>query len=447
MESGMMPEDVKYIIGTIKKAGYEAYAVGGCIRDMLLGKTPADYDITTSAEPEVVKSLFRRTIDTGIKHGTVTVMLKDKGYEITTYRIDGIYEDGRHPLEVTFTKSLKEDLLRRDFTINAMAYNDEDGLQDPFNGQQDLKDGIIRCVGNPMERFSEDALRMMRAVRFSAQLGYEIEEETLKAVKQLADTIKAVSMERIQVELTKLLVSNNPERLLIAYETGLTKYFLPEFDAMMETAQNHPHHMYSVGIHTIKGMENVKPDKYLRFAMLLHDSGKPLVKTTGEDGIDHFHGHQVKSGELATKVLRRLKFDNKTVDIVSKLAKLHDCTIKEDEISIRKAINKIGEDIFPLLLEVKYGDIMAQSNYKREEKLSTLEAIKLGYQNIILKNDCINIKSMKITGGDLIEIGYKPGPSLGKELNSLLERVIINPELNDSDILLSIAKEDMNEKN
>lgn len=447
MESGMMPEDVKYIIDTIKKAGYEAYAVGGCIRDMLLGKVPADYDITTSAEPEVVKKLFRRTIDTGIKHGTVTVMLKDKGYEITTYRIDGKYEDGRHPLEVTFTKSLKEDLLRRDFTINAMAYNDEDGLQDPFNGQQDLKDGIIRCVGNPMERFSEDALRMMRAVRFSAQLGYEIEEETLKAVKELAGTISAVSMERIQVEMTKLLTSDNPERLLLAYETGLTGYFLPEFDAMMKTPQNHPHHMYSVGLHTIKSMENVRPDKYLRFAMLLHDSGKPLVKTTGEDGIDHFHGHQSKSGELAVEVLRRLKFDNKTVDIVSKLAKLHDCSIGEDETSIRKAVNKIGEDIFPLLLEVKYGDIMAQSNYLREEKLSKLEAVKAGYREVLSKKDCVSLKSMKITGGDLIAIGYRPGPGLGSELNSLLERVLNNPELNDNEILLNMAKEDLNEKN
>ncbi len=290
-----LPEDVNYIINTINRAGYEAFAVGGCIRDMVLNKVPNDYDITTSASPDKIKELFRRTIDTGIEHGTVTVMLKSTGYEVTTYRIDGKYEDGRHPASVNFTTSLEEDLLRRDFTINAMAYNEKDGLKDPFGGMEDIKRKIIRCVGDPKERFSEDALRMLRAVRFSAQLGYEIEEDTLEAIKLLAGNLKLISEERIQAELIKTVTSDNPDRLTVAYKTGLTAVFLPEFDRMMETPQNHPHHMYNVGIHTIRSMENIKNDKVLRLAMLFHDMGKPETRSIDENGIDHFYGHPAHS--------------------------------------------------------------------------------------------------------------------------------------------------------
>ena len=317
-----LPERVKEILDTIMEAGYEAYAVGGCIRDSILGRKPNDWDITTSASPYEIKELFRRTVDTGIQHGTVTVMMDKEGFEVTTYRIDGDYKDGRHPSEVTFTASLKEDLRRRDFTINAMAYNEQNGLVDIFGGMQDIADGVIRCVGEPRERFSEDALRIMRAVRFSAQLGYRIEEKTKAAIEELALALKKISAERIQVELVKLVTSKHPEELLTAYETGITSVILPEFDLCMETEQHNPHHLYNVGMHTIHAMEVIPADKVLRLAMLFHDMGKPVCRETDERGIDHFHGHPQVSEEITGKVLRRLKFDNDTVYMVKKLVKL-----------------------------------------------------------------------------------------------------------------------------
>ena len=265
-----LPEKVKYMIDTLMEAGYEAYAVGGCIRDSILGRKPEDWDITTSARPMQVKQLFKRTIDTGIQHGTVTVMISGEGFEVTTYRIDGEYEDGRHPREVEFTASLLEDLRRRDFTINAMAYNEKEGLVDAFSGRKDLEKKLIRCVGNPKERFEEDALRMMRAVRFAAQLGFSIEKGTRDAITELAGNLAKVSAERIQVELVKLLVSNHPGEFMTAYETGLTQVFLPEFDAMIDTPQNNKHHCYNVGKHTIEAVKNSPQDKIIRLTMLLH---------------------------------------------------------------------------------------------------------------------------------------------------------------------------------
>ena len=270
-----IPKHASDIIKTLSAHGYEAYVVGGCVRDSILGKEPADWDITTSALPEQVKALFPRTIDTGLKHGTVTIMMDKVGYEVTTYRIDGTYEDHRRPNEVTFTSDLKEDLMRRDFTINAMAYNEEQGLVDLFGGIQDLTDRIIRCVGNPAERFDEDALRMLRAVRFAGQLNFKIEENTKAAIEAQHTFLKDVSAERIQTELMKLLVSGHPEMIRTAYETGLTSVFLPEFDRMMETPQNNPHHIYSVGDHTVHAVETIASNPVLRLTMLLHDIAKP----------------------------------------------------------------------------------------------------------------------------------------------------------------------------
>ena len=287
----ILPENVSRIIDTLMRAGYEAYAVGGCIRDSLLGREPKDWDITTSASPAEVKALFPKTVDTGIAHGTVTVLLNREGFEVTTYRVDGTYEDFRHPKEVTFTPDLNEDLKRRDFTINAMAYNDTHGLIDAFDGAADLDRKIVRCVGAPKERFSEDALRMMRAVRFGAQLGFTVEEQTRSAICALAPTLKKISAERIQSELVSLLMSDHPEEMRTLYETGITKVILPEFDVMMQTAQNSPHHMYTVGEHTIQSLAQIESKKTLRLAMLFHDIGKPSCKTTGEDGQDHFYGH------------------------------------------------------------------------------------------------------------------------------------------------------------
>lgn len=310
-----IPEQAEKILEQLQTAGYEAYVVGGCVRDSLLGRKPDDWDITTSAKPEQVKALFRRTVDTGLKHGTVTVLMGGEGFEVTTYRIDGEYEDGRHPREVSFTSSLKEDLQRRDFTINAMAYNHKTGLVDMFGGLSDLERKIVRCVGNPMERFTEDALRILRAVRFCAQLGFSMEEETAKGLSVLAPNLRMVSAERIQVELVKLLVSPHPDYLRLAYEAGITKEFLPEFDRMMETPQNTPHHCYTVGEHTLHSLTEIPGDRVLRLTMLLHDVGKPKARTTDAQGRDHFKLHGDIGEKMAVDILHRLKFDLSLIHI------------------------------------------------------------------------------------------------------------------------------------
>lgn len=434
-----LPQDVSKIIRILEEAGYEAYAVGGCVRDSILGKEPNDWDITTSALPSQVKELFARTIDTGLIHGTVTVMMHHVGYEITTYRVDGEYEDARHPKEVTFTRDLAEDLKRRDFTINAMAYNETQGLVDLFGGMEDLRRGLIRAVGNPVERFTEDALRMMRAVRFAAQIGYCIEEETFEAIQEMAQSLTKISAERIQAELVKLLISDHPEHMRLLFEAGITKVIMPRFDRMMETGQNNPHHCYSVGVHTIHAMEHVRSDKVLRLVMLFHDMGKPDTKTTDEKGIDHFHGHAKVSEQYAKQILRELKFDNDTLHKVTKLTLWHDHKIIANPKSVRRALNELGEELFLLLLEVKRADIFAQSTFEREEKIEELQKLEEIYHRIKESEECFCLKDLAVSGQDLIAIGMKPGPEIGKMLHQLLEIVLEDPSKNEKENLLCVA--------
>jgi tRNA nucleotidyltransferase (CCA-adding enzyme) len=390
-----LPADVQNIISVLEFNGHEAYAVGGCVRDCILGKVPHDWDITTSALPEQVKALFERTFDTGIEHGTVTVLMHGVGYEVTTYRVDGKYEDGRHPKEVTFTASLEEDLKRRDFTINAMAYNDIRGLVDLFGGEEDLDAGIIRAVGNPTERFTEDALRMLRALRFSAQLGFEIEQGTYDAIKTLAPTLGKISAERIQVEMVKLVTSAHPERIRDVYATGLTKIFFPEFDDMMECQQVNKHHMYSVGEHTIVSMGLAPDDKVIRLTMMLHDIAKPVCKTTDENGQNHFKMHPVKGAEMARTVLRRLKFDNDTTDKVCNLVKNHDDRPEINPRNVRRMIIRVGQENFNDLLAVKRADCLAQSMYHREEKLSYIDELEKVFNEVVAAGDCLRIKDLQ----------------------------------------------------
>mgnify|MGYP004509969663 FL=1 len=430
-----LPEKVKVVIQTLEAAGYEAYAVGGCVRDSVLGRIPADWDITTSALPEQVKELFHRTIDTGIEHGTVTVMMDKEGFEVTTYRVDGEYRDHRHPEQVNFTGELKEDLRRRDFTINAMAYNDRCGMVDAFGGIEDLKHGVIRCVGVARERFEEDALRILRAVRFAAQLGFEIEKETADAARALAGNLKDISAERIQTELVKLLVSPHPEMLRTAYELGITRVVLPEFDVMMETPQHHPHHMYSVGEHTLKALEFTDPEKVLRLSVLFHDFGKPQTRTT-VDGVDHFHGHANVSAQETVRIMRRLKFDNATMDQVKRIVLYHDARPQPDERQIRRLLHRAGEDIFPGLFQVMGADILAQSEYRKMEKLVNLERVHQVYDEILKRKDCISLKNLQVTGKDLIAAGMEPGKKIGEILNQMLEDVLETPEHNEREYLL-----------
>ena len=435
-----IPKNAETILHILENAGYEAYVVGGCVRDSILGRNPDDWDITTSAKPEQVKALFHRTVDTGLQHGTVTVLMEKESYEVTTYRVDGEYEDGRHPKEVTFTASLEEDLKRRDFTINAMAYNPSRGLVDLFEGMEDIDKNIIRCVGDPLERFTEDALRIMRAVRFSAQLGFTIEEETRKALKVLAPNLKHVSAERIQVELVKLLMSPHPDYLRVAYEAGITAEFLPEFDACMETPQNTPHHCYTVGEHILHSLCYVRADRVLRITMLLHDIGKPVVRKTDENGRDHFKTHGSAGEKMAGQILRRLKFDNDTIRKVTRLVKWHDDRPEGTTKSVRRAVNRIGEDLFPYYLEVQQADMRAQSDYKRVEKQERLDKVKEAYEIILKEHQCVSLKTRAVTGKDLIEAGYKPGREIGETLNRLLEEVLVAPEKNQKEILLSMLE-------
>lgn len=435
-----MPASVDIIIDSLQANGYEAYAVGGCVRDSILGRDPDDWDITTSATPWEVKAVFGRTVDTGLQHGTVTVLLGNHAHEVTTYRIDGDYEDGRHPKDVTFTASLEEDLKRRDFTINAMAYNDKSGLIDLYGGVDDIQRGCIRCVGNPEERFGEDALRILRALRFSAQLGFGIEQDTYDAICKLAQTLEKISAERIAAELTKLLLSERPEYIQHLYETGITKIILPEFDPMIETPQNNPHHCYTVGRHTLESLKYIPADKVLRFTMLLHDIGKPNCRTTDEDGIDHFKGHAVEGMEMARDILRRLKFDNDTIYQVTNLIKWHDCRMAPEMKTVRKVLNKIGPDLFEKLLLIQYADTMAQSGYCRKEKLQRIKEVESCFHQIIEENQCISLKSLEITGQDLIALGMRPGPGIGEVLNQALEQVLEDPERNRQDYLLEYVK-------
>lgn len=435
-----LPEKVKYIIDRISAAGFEAYAVGGCIRDSILGREPSDWDITTSARPEQVKELFNRTVDTGIAHGTVTVMLDREGYEVTTYRIDGAYEDHRHPREVQFTSRLVEDLQRRDFTVNAMAYNEAAGLVDAFDGMGDIRRGVIRCVGRAEERFAEDALRILRALRFSAQLGYTIEEETQQAIRRLAPSLAAISAERIAAELVKLLVSPHPDYLRQAYDMGVTAVILPELDCCMETPQNHPHHCYTVGEHILHSLDNVPGVKDMRLAMLLHDIGKPRTLETDAEGITHFHGHPAVSAEMSEEILRRMKFDNETIATVRRLVEFHDYgnDVKPTPAIVRRAMNRIGTDIFAKLLIVKKADIGAQSSYLRREKLERVEAWEREYRGIVARGQCISMKDLAVGGRDLIAAGFEPGPGLGDMLQQMLEHVLEVPEDNTREMLFKI---------
>ncbi|MCI8410708.1 MAG: CCA tRNA nucleotidyltransferase [Lachnospiraceae bacterium] len=452
-----LPEKVDYILKKLQKQGFEAYAVGGCVRDALLGREPEDWDITTSARPEQVKEIFRRTIDTGIQHGTVTVMMEKEGFEVTTYRIDGEYDDSRHPKSVQFTGDLIEDLKRRDFTINAMAYNKEEGLVDVFDGAKDLRNGMLRCVGSPIERFSEDALRMLRAVRFAGQLDFVIEEETKQAIIKLSSGLGKISAERIRVELDKLLCSRKPEHLLTASELGITSIVLPEFDRMLATQQNHPHHQYNVGVHTLKAIEYVHEQKeelmfgkrtlsLLSWTALLHDIGKPDTRTVDEEGIDHFYLHVPKSREMAKNILKRLRWDNHTIDTVCRLVQYHDVCFSKKKGKMRHLMNGIGVEFMPYLFIIMKADILAQSMYMREEKLQNLQQAQRMYEEIQSAGDPVSLKMLDINGIDLQEAGFPKGKLLGEILNGLLECVMEKPELNQRETLLALAKDGWGER-
>jgi len=438
-----MPNSARLVINKLAEQGYEAYVVGGCVRDSILGRHPDDWDVTTNAQPCEIKKVFARTVDTGIAHGTVTVLIGSEAVEVTTYRIDGEYTDNRRPDSVEFTSRLSDDLKRRDFTINAMAYNDQEGLIDIFGGEADLKAQIVRCVGDAKERFSEDALRILRAVRFAAQLGFSIEDETKAAISELAGSLSNISAERIQIEIIKLLVSPRPEIWGLVWELGITKVIMSEFDVMMKTEQDNPHHMYNVGEHTLKVLANVRADKVLRIAALLHDIGKPVRRTTDSAGINHFKGHSEMGVTMARDFLKRLKFDNDTTNKVLRLIEWHDLRLQADERLVRRAIYRMGDDIFPYFIELQYADTMGKSTYGREAKLKLNADLRTLYTKIKTEQQCISLKDLAINGKDLVALGIKRGPVMGELLRTALEQVLEDPQRNTRECLLSYIKAEL----
>ena len=436
-----IPRKAAQILRRLTDAGYEAYVVGGCVRDSLLGRTPGDWDITTSALPSEVKAVFSRTIDTGIEHGTVTVRLGGESFEVTTFRVDGKYSDSRHPDSVRFTPSLSEDLRRRDFTVNAMAYHPQTGLIDLFGGLDDLEKGIIRAVGDPFERFEEDSLRILRAVRFAAQLGFTVEEETLRAVSHFAPRLSLVSRERIQTELTKLLVSDHPDRFRLLYETGITAAHFPLFDRMMALPQNSPFHSLSVGEHTLAVLCAAEPDRILRLAALLHDTGKVAAHTVDETGRDHFKGHNLISAQIAETFLRELRFDNRTIELVTALCRIHDDRFAPTPAGVRKAIHRYGEELFSYYLRFIRVDNLAKSEFARAEFAPRYEALLASVAEVRKAGDCLSLKDLAVTGADLKAAGMKPGPAMGMILNAMLEEVLEEPEHNTKEYLLGHLEE------
>ena len=415
------------ILQTLMDGGYEACLVGGCVRDLLRGAVPHDWDICTSARPEETAACFahRRVLETGMKHGTVTVLEDGEPYEITTYRTEGPYSDSRRPDYVTFVSSLEADLARRDFTMNAIALKLDGSLQDPFGGTEDIKYGVIRCVGDPACRFQEDGLRIMRALRFGASFGYKIEEKTAQAIRAYQKVLRHVAVERIQVELCKLLTGRWAGAILRHYPDVLCQFW-PQLRPLVELEQNNPWHCWGGWEHTILP---------LRLAVLLHDIGKPGCKSTDETGVDHFYGHAEAGAELADGMLRTLKFDNKTRERVVILVKRHDLPLSE--YSIRRWLGRLGAETFFQLLEVKRADSLGQNSSMVKDWLAELDEIKAKAEEILAQQECLSLRGLEVNGKDVLEAGIAPGPEVGQVLNGLLEQVLSGAVPNEREALLA----------
>ena len=431
-----IPPKAQYILQALTGAGYEAYLVGGCVRDLLRGVEPHDWDICTSARPEETERCFvgHRIIETGLKHGTVTVLEDGEPYEITTYRTEGPYSDSRRPDYVTFVSSLEADLARRDFTMNAIALKLDGSLQDPFGGTEDIKYGVIRCVGDPACRFQEDGLRIMRALRFGASFGYKIEEKTAQAIRAYQKVLRHVAVERIQVELCKLLTGRWAGAILRHYPDVLCQFW-PQLRPLVELEQNNPWHCWGGWEHTICALEAVPADLPLRLAVLLHDIGKPGCKSTDETGVDHFYGHAEAGAELADGMLRTLKFDNKTRERVVILVKRHDLPLSE--YSIRRWLGRLGAETFFQLLEVKRADSLGQNSSMVKDRLAELDEIKAKAEEILAQQECLSLRGLEVNGKDVLEAGIAPGPEVGQVLNGLLEQVLSGAVPNEREALLA----------
>lgn len=434
-----LSKGAEFIINTLINNGHSAYCVGGAVRDLVLGKNPSDFDVTTSATPDVVKALFEKTIDTGIKHGTVTVLYNGESIEVTTFRSDGEYKNFRKPESVTLIKDVKEDLSRRDFTINALCYNHHEGLIDLFGGISDLDNKIIRAIGNPEKRFKEDSLRILRAVRFSAQLGFEIEKNTLNAIKKCAQLIKNLSVERIISEIDKIIMSDSVEHLKILYDLGVLELIMPQMCKCFNQRQNIKWHIHDVGTHSLNVIKNCPKKLYLRYSALMHDWGKPYCLGKNNIGEDTFRNHANVSVELAKNFICDYRFSNEAKDKILRLIKYHDLEILPQKKYVKRAINKVGEDLFLDLCSLKRADCLSQNLELTSYRLPYIDELERLYLEIKENNEAFSVKDLKINGTDIKALGYE-GKKIGEILSFLSEYIIDNPDYNEKEKLIEIIK-------
>lgn len=436
-----LPDFVMTVLKTLEEAGYQAWCVGGCVRDSLLGRVPGDWDVTTDALPEETLALFAgHAIPTGLQHGTVTVRSAHQNIEVTTFRVDGDYLDHRRPSAVTFTRSLEEDLRRRDFTVNAMALDLRGNLADPFGGQADLRAGVLRCVGDPDKRFGEDALRILRGLRFASVLGFDIDSATADSIHRNRNALTDIAAERIQTELVKLLCGPKAADILREYP-DVIGVFWPEVLPMVGLDQRNHHHCYDVWEHSLHALETVPADLILRCSALLHDVGKPICFTVDETGVGHFYGHPAHSARLTEEMLRRLKFDNATRETVVRLVAWHDRDIPRTDRGIRRALLALGEKDLRRLLAIKRADNLAQAPayHDRQQEIDKAEII---LEDLLAKEACFSLKQLAVDGRDMMALGLK-GPAIGAQLQKLLETVVDGELPNERDTLLAQARRDM----
>ena len=435
-----LPREAEDIIKRLNEHGYEAYVVGGCVRDSILGRTPNDWDICTSATPNKIIEIFKdfEVIPTGLQHGTVTIVIDHTPYECTTFRIDGDYSDNRRPDKVEFTTDIVQDLSRRDFTINAMAYNPKTGLIDPFGGAEDIKMKVIRCVGNAEERFTEDALRILRAIRFSAQLDFNIDSSTDNAIELLYKNLNNISVERITSELNKMIVCPQFYRQML-YRQFLFTLIIPELTECVLYNQHNPYHQYDLYTHISFAVGCGDRDLVTELALLLHDIGKPKCQVFDEHGVAHYYEHAKVGAKLADERMKALKYDNDTRKKVVELISYHDATFNEEPKHIKKWLNKIGEEQFKRLLKVRYADIFAQNAMNISQRLNQIERIQKRLEEVLASEQCFKLKDLAVNGNDLMQIGIPQGREIGNTLNWLLDMVINGEVNNDKNELLNLA--------
>lgn len=436
-----IPNGAQNIIDTLEASGYEAYVVGGCVRDSLLGIVPHDWDICTSAVPSEIESCFedRRIVETGLQHGTVTIIEDGVSYEVTTFRIDGKYSDSRHPDKVTYTKDIDSDLSRRDFTFNAMAYNERVGLIDPFGGAFDLIRGEISCVGNANDRFKEDALRVMRALRFASTYGFTISERTNEAIHINKKLLNNIAAERIREELCKIVMGKGVLGVLLNY-SDIIATIIPEIEPCIGFQQNNPYHQYTVYDHIAHAVSNYSgDDQSVKLALLLHDIGKPLCYTEDEKG-GHFYGHGVYCHDVAEKVMERLRFDNRTSDEVLTLVLYHDAIIEPTTKAIKRWLNKIGPQRFCQLMDVRMADILAHTKGTQASRVDKCNMVKAVLEQVIEEEQCFSISDLAINGHNIMDLGVPEGKRVGEILKKLLDAVIAEDIENEHTALVEYAK-------